>query len=286
VSESRFAFTSEIGGSNLVYNLLAKEKIPYKIFAQGPSLESLEKRGVDLVKGRDIPKFLSEAQEVYIALGRDTSETKKWFTFLTHVKTSKHRLIGVLDNWVHYEERVSDFQLDEFIVFDSYADKYARSILPTSQISTVTNHYLSSLKEEVYALRVSNKSILLIGNRPNDYSFSKLAPTHLKIPCVCAHLARISSIYSGYSITYRAHPANRLSLECRNSRAIQELLNRDVLEISDPLESLGSVLARSSIVFGPHGYALFMSQELGLETYQTTRSNEKWHGPQFAEIEL
>jgi hypothetical protein len=159
-------------------------------------------------------------------------------------------------------------------------------VVPNSQVSTFPNSYLTHLEQEVNGLESSSSAILILGGRQNDYSFSKFSRLHLDENCLCEQIAKINQAFPNYLIILRLHPATQFSAECGESSLIRKMLLEQSLEISDSFQSLGTALARVSKVFGPHGYALFMSHLMGFETYSTTYTNDKWHGPQFSNFDF
>ncbi len=278
--ESAIAFTSEVGGANLIVSHLDARNVPYKIYAQGASVKLFKDSRDKLIARGELIEAIPQITEVYLALGRP-EETSSWFDFLRSASRINCKIYGVLDNWVDYESRIGVFPIDEYLVFDRHAHEYANSIVSNSRITISRNVYLSLLEQEIDSLRTSNTAILILGGRDNNYSISMFSRLHQSESCVCDQITKINHVYPDFTIILRLHPATQLSGECLESASIQKMLLEGVLEISDPFQSLGAVLARVSIVFGPHGYALFVSHSMGFETYRTTDTNEKWHGPQF-----
>ena len=276
------AFTLEVGGANLINYHLVSRKVPFAVFAQGTSSELFNSLGINSITLPELTEVLPTLTEVYLALGNHPEVTSAWVELIRNARAPKLKVYGVLDNWVDYESRIGAFQVDEYVVFDSYAHQYVQAVVPNSQVSIFPNSYLSSLEKEVKSLRSLNSAILILGGRQNDYSFSNFNRLHMNQNCVCEQIARINRAFPNYLIILRLHPATQLPAECSESIFIRKMLLEESLEISDSFQSLGAALSRVSVVFGPHGYALFMSAQMGFETYSTTYTNVKWRGPQFS----
>jgi len=277
----RVAFTSEAGGANLIHDLLlSMEDSPVVFYSQGVSRKILRNLGIRDTSIGELIDALSKAKDVYVALG-NPAETKEWFGILEDVSHPAQKIYGVLDNWVNYEMRIAGFPVDELIVFDEYARVHLNSILPGRPVSLKRNYYLARLEKDFHDFRREPSKVLLLGGRENEYSIPLYPPIHAEHSCVCMQIMNINRTFPAASVSYRPHPAVVLSSTCRDSDIVKHLVSAGLFEISDPLKSLGKELAGVSVVFGPHSYALYVSQELGLDTYATTVANEKWHGPKF-----
>jgi hypothetical protein len=239
-----------------------------------------------LITLHELEAVLPTITEVYLALGNHPEETSVWIKLIRNARSTNQKVYGILDNWVNYESRIGSFDVDEYIVFDRYAHEYVKSIKPNSQVSTLPNDYLARMKKEVKSLSNSGSKVLILGGRENDYSFSIFNRMHLDPNCMCQQIVKIKAAFPNHVLVLRLHPATRISTECSESDLVKKMLLEGSLEISDSLQSLGAALARASMVFGPHGYALFMSDQLGFITYKTTYTNEKWRGPQFSSFDF
>jgi hypothetical protein len=264
---------SEVGGANQIIPYLLGTFPSFEVLAIGRAEKSARNYGVRYFSDLDQIVSKSLPDKLLIAPAPN-AQIDEIYDFSIRCAGEGKSVELVMDNWVNFEKR---FQLQAFTsvtTFDEYAYDYAKKLLNNKvPVSLKSNHYLKMLSKRFTPVAQENVSVLFLDSLSNTYTDYE-AGDHGSY-CKC-------EVFSGFlgskfvkSFVYRSHPsaAKDLCLE----KFVAHPKFRSSLEGAELIEDLN----QANLVVGNPGYALYVSQSLGIPTYLSSPTNRHWHGPSF-----
>lgn len=264
---------SEVGGANQIIPYLLKNFASFELLAIGRAKKSAQNFGVGFVTDLDEIVSKSIPEKLLIAPAPNT-QIDEIYDFSIRCVGEGKSVELVMDNWVNFEKR---FQLQAFTsvtTFDEYAYNYAESLLKGKvPVLLKTNQYLQMLSKRFVSYPREKLSVLFLDTLSNTYTDYKEGDHGQYCKCVVfSHFLRSEFVES---LIYRSHPAALHDL------CFEKFVNHPKFRQSLTGAELIEDLNQANLVVGNPGYALYVSQSLGIPTYLSSPTNRLWHGPSF-----
>jgi hypothetical protein len=191
-------------------------------------------------------------------------------------KNSNIEFNALLDNWIFYKERINTNIPNLIYVTDQLAQKYALETFgKISRIKLVKNELIEFTKIKLKSIPEHKKDILYIHSKMGKH-LALIYGVH-GAECICLDIENIQKKFIDKKIVIRLHPASQ-GLKCFRSDFFGKLVSDNIISLSEN-RYLFEDLACAKIVIGIPGYALYLANECGYETYQTRTNTAYWKGP-------
>lgn len=249
----------DAGGAEILSSYAKNVKNKYFFCLSGPAIKIFKKKIKNLIN-RNLDFCLKNCIEVIASTGETNFEILGIKKFFDNGK----KTTAVIDHWCNYKKRFLYNQKyvypDEIWTSDKVSYMYSKKTFKKSKIRKIKNYYLNDLKKK-YKKKTSNNityfwTPIYTKNYPNldQIIFREF---YNKI-----YIERFQNL----NLVIRPHPSEKLSKYKKIKKKYKSLIISNKKELLDDLQI-------SKITFGFNSMATYISDKLGIESYNIALKN-------------
>jgi hypothetical protein len=259
----------DAGGANQISSYIKDNPGQYIYCLNGPAI-SIFRRALGITQNLELSRLITQAD--FVIAGTGWESDFEW-EGMREVLKAKKSLIAFIDSWTNYEARFirNDIKVEpnEIWVSDEHAEVLAKRIFKTTTIRKVENSYFNSMKKQREEINQPSprqgqeppRKILFLTQPILDYEKNSQVSIGIDefdaLRIFKQHVNELRG--SNYLIRLRPHPSesgNKYRFECFSAE----------FELS-PNPELITDLIWSDYVVGVDSYAMYVADQLGIDTY-------------------